>query len=138
MSERQRLVDQLVLHEGLRLKVYLDSVGIETIGVGRNLRDKGISNAEAMMLLDHDIDEVITDLSGFPWFPTLDPVRQRAISDMRFNLGPNRFRGFKRMLRMLSEQNYPLAAAAARESKWYGQVKMRGVRIVHMLLTGEE
>lgn len=139
MTDRQKLMDQLIAHEGLRLKVYLDSVGIETIGVGRNLRGKGITHAEAMMLLEHDIDEVLTDLmASFPWFLTLDPVRQRAVADMRFNLGPTRFRGFKRTLRMLSEGQYQLAAASAKDSLWFKQVKSRGVRIVHMLQTGED
>ena len=139
MTPRQALVDQLIAHEGIRLKVYMDSVGVPTVGVGRNLRDKGISHAEAMLLLDHDLDEVITDLSGsFPWFVTLDAVRQRVIADLRFNLGPSRFRGFKRMLRMMAERNYVQAAASMRESLWYRQVKSRGVRLVQMMISGED
>lgn len=139
MSDRQRLVDQLILNEELRLFPYMDTVGKITLGVGRNLSDNGISSGEAMMLLDHDLDEVITDLSGsFPWFPPLDPVRQRAMVDMRFNLGHDGFRGFKRMLRMMSEQDYPKAASAARDSLWFSQVKTRGVRDVRMILTGQD
>ena len=126
-------------HEGVRLTVYNDTRGIATIGVGRNLRDKGLSHGEAMLLLEHDVDECITDLAGaFPWFVTLDAVRQRAVIDLRFNLGPSRFRGFKRMIRMLSEGNYQAAAESAHDSVWYGQVKTRGVRIVEMLRTGQE
>ena len=84
----------IILHEGVRLRAYVDTVGKMTIGCGRNISDKGISFAEAMMLLDHDLDEAITDLSGsFPWFLTLDAVRQRVLVDMRLNLGPSRFRG---------------------------------------------
>lgn len=139
MTDRQALVDQIIQHEGLRLRPYTDTVGKTTIGVGRNLSDVGISNAEAMLLLDHDLDEAITDLVGsFPWFVTLDPIRQRVMADMRFNLGASRFRGFQRMLRAMSEQDYPLAAAAMRKSLWYSQVKQRGKRLVHMMLTGED
>ena len=54
------LRDQLIIDEGLRLRPYRDSVGKLTIGVGRNLDDVGISNDEAMVLLDHDIEITIT------------------------------------------------------------------------------
>ena len=137
--DRQALMDQLIRNESLRLYPYVDTVGKITIGVGRNLSDKGLSSAEAMMLLDHDVDEVITDLAGsFPWFCDLDSVRQRVLCDMRFNLGPSRFRGFKRMLRALGEKDYPKAAAAMRDSLWFLQTKTRGVRLVKMMLTGRE
>lgn len=45
------IIKMLIRHEGLRLKPYKDSVGKLTIGVGRNLDDKGITKEEAMHLL---------------------------------------------------------------------------------------
>jgi lysozyme len=136
--ERQGLVDQLILHEGLRLKVYEDSVGVPTIGVGRNLAGKGITFGEAMLLLDHDIDEVLADLATFPWFGNLDPVRQRVLADLRFNLGPDRFRIFKRMIAALAAGDYQKASVSMRESKWYRQVKSRAVRLVKQMQTGQD
>lgn len=135
-SDRQKLVDQLILHESMRRFPYPDSKGKITIGIGRNLTDKGITFSEAMMLCDHDVDEAITDLASFPWFVALDPIRQRALIDLRFNLGGGGFRGFKRMIRLLSEGNYPMAASSARESLWFKQVRSRGPRIVDMLRSG--
>src|SRR3990167_8906796 len=44
--------DCLIRDEGVRLKPYRDSVGKLTIGVGRNLDDKGLTRAEAEALLD--------------------------------------------------------------------------------------
>lgn len=137
-SDRHDLIDQLIQHEGLRLFPYMDSVGKITIGVGRNLSDVGISKREAMDLLDHDLDAAVADLAAFPWFLTLDAVRQRVMVDMRFNLGPSRFREFKRMLRAMAEQDYPKAASSMRKSLWFTQVKGRGVRLVRMMLTGED
>ncbi len=137
MSAREVLVAELIRDEGLRLLPYMDTVGKITIGVGRNLSDKGLQYAEAMTLLDHDLDEAITDLAGsFSWYGTLDEVRQRAITNMRFNLGPSRFRGFKRMLRAMAEQNYPMAATSAQQSVWFSQVGARAQRIVNMIRTG--
>ena len=40
---RDKLVDQIIEHEGLKLKPYHCPAGKLTIGVGRNLEDKGIS-----------------------------------------------------------------------------------------------
>ena len=40
---RTHLIKQLVQSEGLRLQVYQDTLCIDTIGVGRNLEDRGIT-----------------------------------------------------------------------------------------------
>ena len=42
-------LDKLIEHEGMVLTVYQDTLGIDTIGIGRNLKDRGISKEE----LDH-------------------------------------------------------------------------------------
>lgn len=135
-ADRQRLRAQLVLHEGLRLKPYTDTVGKLTIGIGRNLTDVGISREEAYVLLEHDIDACLVDLQTFPGFAQLDPVRQRVLVDMRFNLGPSRFRGFKRTLAAVAAGDYAAAAAGMRASKWSQQVKTRAVRLARMMETG--
>lgn len=112
MTARQLLVQQLVQHEGTgpmkagRHLPYVDPVGKTTIGYGRNLTDKRISSREAFAMLEADIDNAIHDLMTFPWFPPLDVIRQRALVDMRFNLGPGRFRQFKRMLRSLEAHDF--------------------------------
>jgi len=43
----KKIADQLILHEGLRLKPYHCPAGKHTIGIGRNLEDKGITEKEA-------------------------------------------------------------------------------------------
>lgn len=135
--DRDKLKAQLELHEGLKKKVYKDSLGIETIGVGRNLRDKGISHEEVMFLLDNDIDECEEDLRTFlPYFDDLDDVRQRVLVDMRFNLGPSRFRGFKNFLKAVKESRYKDAAQAMLDSKWAKQVKGRAKRLANMMSSG--
>jgi lysozyme len=135
--DRQKLNDDLIRDEGLKLKVYKDSLGIETIGVGRNLRDKGLSTAEALYLLNNDLDECLADLRTFlPYFDDLDEVRQRVLTNMRFNLGPTRFRGFKNFLKCVRESRYKDAAIAMLESKWAKQVKGRARRLAKAMETG--
>lgn len=74
----------LIRDEGLRLKPYRCAAGKLTIGVGRNLDDKGITSDEAMALLDDDITECLTDLATFDWFGSLTPDQRRGILNMRF------------------------------------------------------
>lgn len=130
---------QLMDHEGLRLRVYKDTLGIETIGVGRNLRDRGITNAEAMHLLDNDIEDCLADCLTFPWFVTLDATRQIALIDLRFNLGHYKLRLFKQFLAALSVRDYDKAAEQLLASKWATQVQPNRVRrIVSQIRYGAE
>ena len=127
----------LVVDEGMRLTVYKDLLGIDTIGVGRNLRDKGITEAEALRLLDHDIDECLQDLMMFPWFVRLDGVRQIALVNLRFNLGRAGFRGFHKMIAALAASDHARAATELLMSKWSTQVApARRDRLVAMVKTG--
>lgn len=126
---------QIIDHEGLRLKPYKDTVGKLTIGVGRNLTDVGISRNEAMALLDRDLARAIVDLDTFPMFDHLSPIRQRVLIDMRFNLGPSRFRTFKRTLAAVAAGDYQAAAAGMLASKWARQVGQRAKRLAAMMAT---
>ena len=138
MIDRDRLRRQLTRHEGMKLKPYIDTVGKITIGCGRNLTDKGISQAEADLLLDNDMDECLADCATFPWFASLNGVRQRAILDLRFNLGAAGLRAFKRTLAAMARGDFIAAAAHLADSKWFRQVGVRGPRIVAMLRTGRD
>lgn len=51
MKMEEKLIDQLVIDEGLRLKPYRCTSGKLTIGVGRNLDDNWLSAAEIKRLL---------------------------------------------------------------------------------------
>ena len=44
--DKDLLMQKLVAHEGMRLDVYKDTLGINTIGIGRNLDDRGITKDE--------------------------------------------------------------------------------------------
>jgi len=132
------LKDQLILHEDIRLKPYVDSVGKVTIGVGRNLDDKGISMVTALQMMDEDIVECTHDLEKFDWFLDLDYIRQRVLLDMRFNMGPHRFRGFKKMLAAIEEGRFSDAAEEMLDSVWAKQVKTRAYRLAKMMKEGKD
>lgn len=131
------LKEQLVKHEGLRLKPYRDSLGILTIGAGRNLDDVGISQDEALVLLDHDIDRARADLArAFPWTNDLDPVRRDALTNIAFNVGIGRLRGFVKMLDALQAKNWHEAAEQALDSRWAVQVGSRSQELAKQFITG--
>jgi len=160
------LKDQLILHEGLKLKPYKCPANKWTIGVGRNLEDvglskdeqfklfgtfglnrkevidglltRGITKEEALYLLDNDIENYTADVKRFPWFESLNPVRQKVIVDMCFNLGLAGLKGFRKMIGHLEVGAYFNAAEEMKDSKWYWEVGNRSRRLVKMMATGHD
>lgn len=125
---------ELVRDEGLRLRIYKDTVGKLTIGVGRNLDDVGISKDEAYLMLDNDIQRTSDSLDkNLPWWKTLDEVRQRVILNMAFNMGINSLLGFKNTLAAIQAGRYNDAADGMLASKWATQVGDRATRLAKMM-----
>lgn len=136
-SERQAVADQLLRHEGLRLFPYVDTVGKLTIGVGRNLTDRGVTREEAMSMLAGDIDRCVAELfAALPWFGALDPIRQRVLVDMDFNMGLTHLLGFRHTLSAIETGDYELAAERMLESLWARQVGERAHRLARMMKLG--
>lgn len=136
-ADHQALVDALIGDEALRLKPYVDSVGKVTIGVGHNLTDRGISQAAAMFILDEDIQLAEHDAQTFSWFADLDPIRQRVIRNMLFNMGLPMFSTFTHLIAAMARKNYLVAAQEGRSSVWFRQVGPRAVRLMNELETGK-
>ena len=131
------LKDQLVRDEELRLKPYTDSVGKLTIGVGRNLTDKGISFQEAQELLANDIADATADLQAkLPWTATLDDVRKGAMLNMTFNMGIGGLLEFHDFLARMQRGDFPGAAGAMLDSLWARQVGPRATRLSIQIQSG--
>ena len=131
------LAARLVRHEGLRLKPYTDSVGKLTIGIGRNLTDCGISEAEAHMLLANDIAGASVDLDHHvPKWRGLDDVRQAVLVELCFAMGWPVLSEFHDTLQALSERRFPDAARHLRGSLWARQVGARAEELAAAIETG--
>jgi|SRR6267154_6721114 len=131
------LISELSRDEGIRLKPYTDSVGKITIGIGRNLTDKGISREEAYHLLNNDIDEVIGELDKrLPWWRRLDDVRQRVLANMAFNLGITKLLTFERTLASIMLGSFGDAATEMLQSQWAKEVGPRAQRLAQMMRIG--
>lgn len=117
-------------HEGLWLKVYDDGngrpiqagslvLGHPTIGYGRNLAARGISTAEAEMMLSHDL---VTAENGARAFADgawagLGDARKAALVDMCHQLGTAGLLAFRQMRLAVQSGDWDMAAAEALDSK---------------------
>jgi len=137
MLNKNNLKKQLVKHEGLRLKVYKCTANKLTIGIGRNLEDNGITEQEAMLMLDNDIEKIYSDLNRrFSWFNIMTPNRQEVVINMVFNLGIGGFLKFKNTIHFLASSQYEQAAIEMLESKWASQVGRRAKELSKIMMDG--
>lgn len=128
----------LTKHEGMSLKPYHDSTGHLSIGIGRSLDTRGITEAEARHLLANDIVYFSRELHrALPWYNQLDDTRKLALLDMAFNLGIVGLLQFKKMLKAMQQKRWTLAATEALDSKWRLQVGQRAATIANMIQTGQ-
>ena len=157
--DRQDLIEKLIVAEGLRLQVYKDTLGIDTIGIGRNLEDRGISKeeldwmdipstdhvyewgiteADAVYLATNDVQIVEEELvRAHPCVDRLDSVRQLILIDMAFNMGVPRLCKFKKMWAAVECGDYPTAAKEMLDSRWAKQVKGRATKLANAMHNGE-
>jgi len=137
LDARFQLRKDVMAAEGCQCKPYRDSVGVLTIGYGRNLDDVGISKLEAEVLLDHDLaDAERACRQSFDWFDALSNTRQRVLVEMCFNLGMPRLRGFGKMLAAIKAKDFPMAAREMLASRWALQVKGRADRLAAAMRDG--
>tara|TARA_R100000808_G_scaffold251_2_gene1492 strand:+ start:659 stop:1072 length:414 start_codon:yes stop_codon:yes gene_type:complete len=133
-----KLEEQLIKHEGLVLGMYKDSVGVLTIGVGRNLEHTGLRNeAEAKFLLRSDLVAIRAELErAVPWIADLSEARQHVLMDMAFNLGVTGLMNFKKTLRLVADGDYKAASLEMLKSRWANQVGRRAVTLSEMMASG--
>jgi lysozyme len=133
----KELEEMLIRHEALKLMPYRCSAGKLTIGVGRNLEDRGITDAEARMMLSYDVASAEADALKFGWFKELEQPRKDAILNMIFNLGLARFREFKKFIKLMEEKRYPEASKEMLSSKWADQVGDRAKELSFIIESGK-
>ena len=75
-------------HEGVRTHPYVDTVSKVTIGVGRNLTDRGLNVDEINLLFETDfqIAEGILDI-WLPQWRDYSVKRHAALTSLAYNLG---------------------------------------------------
>jgi len=156
--DSDELVKMIAIHEGIVLSVYQDHLGINTVGIGRNLDDRGITDGELLFMnktMDDIYDNGLTEeeayylcmndiaivekelLASKPIVNQLNAVRQMILIDMAFNMGVPRLMQFKNMWLAIEKVNYLLACEEMIDSRWAGQVGSRAMKLSVAMKNGE-
>ena len=139
-----KLKEQLKIDEGVKDKIYLDSEGLPTFGIGHLITVKDveyglpigtrISQERIEELFEKDIDNAVNIcIEIFPKFCIMQDDLQEILVNMAFNLG-NRLKGFKRMTKAIIQEDWQQVAVEMEDSKWFNQVGNRAKRLQKRIL----
>lgn len=140
--------EQVKRHEGEVLKIYEDSLGYKTLGIGHLCQpndleyDWEIGTPVSQKVVDRyytiDFDkhyaEAIHVFGSHEDWEELPEVIQRVLVNMCFNLGGTRLSKFRNMLKACKEHNWKEMAVQMEDSRWYGQVGRRSKELQDMVL----
>ena len=130
----ERLMESVKEHEGYRNKVYLDTLGKRTVGVGHLCvedfweNDKEYEESFLMEILQKDLQDAIRgakELMDEHGCADIDERAEEIIIEMVFQLGRTGVKKFRNMWKALSEQNYIGASFEMLDSKWAKQTPNR-------------
>ena len=140
--------------EGYRDKVYKDTVGKRTIGWGFNIDEPGVAQllpqsvtdglrplapeeaqAAYAILYRKAQQDAVNFAQGK--YDQLTPIKQAILTDLAYNLGPNKLSKFVNFQSAMLQGNDAKAAAELKNSKWYKQTGQRGRHHVLTWASGE-
>lgn len=148
MTNIQLLVSDLQRDEGWRGYLYDDATGNKivpgirvqghpTIAWGFALDVAPLTQAEALPILtSRAMSATAALLTALPWIATLCESRQRALSNMGYNLGVHGEEQFVQFLAFMKQSKFDEAADDLEKTAWYSQVGDRSKRIVEAIRTG--
>ena len=126
----KRLLKSVKQHEGYRNKVYLDSLGKRTVGVGHLCVEdhwednKEYSEKYLMKVLKDDLKNAIEGAERLcSDCPDLDDLAKEIIVEMVFQLGETGVSKFRNMWKALKKNppDYDVAATEMLDSRWASQ-----------------
>ena len=128
----ERLLKSVKQHEGYRNKVYLDSLGKRTVGVGHLCVEdfwednKEYSEEMLMNILKDDLKNAIEGSERLlKDCLVLDSLAREIIIEMVFQLGETGVSKFRNMLKALKVPDYQTAAVEMLDSRWAKQTPNR-------------
>lgn len=135
----ERLQELLQADEGYRDLVYLDHLGLPTIGCGHLIKKDDaehglpvgahVSEDRIDELFQADVESCLADCRGlFADFDTMPESVQITAASLAFQLGVNRYRLFKKHRAAMAAGDWAEAAAQLRDSRLYKQTPERTER----------
>lgn len=137
--DRARLTTRLKVKEGLRLKVYKDSLNFWTICYGHLLAAPmpAVATCEQCnKWLQTDIDDAARLAEQYDFYAHLIEPFQNVMVELTFNLG-KKLDKFKKFLAAMTRGDYSAAAGQLRNSAAYEQEPKRFDELITSLSTGE-
>ena len=132
--DMDRLLESVKKHEGYRNKVYLDTLGKRTVGVGHLCvedfweDDKEYEEKFLMTILEHDLSDAIkgaNDLLAENGCMDMNEKAHEINIEMVFQLGKTGVSKFRNMWKALSTLDYSTAAEQMLDSRWAKQTPNR-------------
>ena len=129
-----RLKDSVKQHEGYRNKVYLDTLGKRTVGVGHLCvedfweDDKEYDEKFLMEILQKDLQQAIRGARSLMEEHGCADINEKAeelLIEMVFQLGMTGVSKFRNMWKALAEKNYIGASYEMLDSRWAKQTPNR-------------
>ena len=131
-----RLLASVKKHEGYRNKVYLDTLGKRTVGVGHLCveefweDDKEYEESFLMEILQKDLQEAIRgakELMDEHGCADIDERAEEIIIEMVFQLGRTGVKKFRNMWKALQQEppQYDVASIEMLDSRWAKQTPNR-------------
>ncbi len=139
---------QITRHEGEVLKIYEDSLGYKTLGIGHLCQPedpeytwevgKPVTQEVVDLYFADDFDkhykETIHIYGTVPSFNRLPEPIQHVLVNMCFNLGGTRLAKFKNMFKACKEGDWKQMAVEMEDSRWFNQVGGRSRELQLMVL----
>ena len=138
----ERLLESVKKHEGYRNKVYLDTLGKRTVGVGHLCvedfweDDKEYEEKFLMTILEHDLQTAIKSAKQLIEEFGCDDIDEQAeeiLIEMVFQLGKTGVSKFKNMWKALAEKNYIGASYEMLDSRWAKQTPNRAKAMAELM-----
>jgi|TARA_X000001388_G_scaffold29965_2_gene21287 lysozyme len=133
MIDMEKLLASVKKHEGYRNKVYLDTLGKRTVGVGHLcVEDFWEDNKEyeekfLMTILEHDLQSAIKSSEELCEGYNISDDAKIIIIEMIFQLGKSGVSKFRNMWKALAEDppSYHVASIEMLDSRWAKQTPNR-------------
>ena len=142
--DMDRLLESVKKHEGYRNKVYLDTLGKRTVGVGHLCvedfwdDDKEFEEKFLMTILEHDLSTAIkgaNDLMAEHGCMDINEKAHEILIEMVFQLGKTGVSKFRNMWKALAEHNYVGASFEMLDSRWAKQTPNRAKSMAQIMKT---
>ena len=113
------IIKSIKIHEGFSPHVYIDSMGVETVGYGFTIKDFELSEGIASTILRIVVLNLIIKANEeFKWFYHMPQKVKEVVVEMCYQLGINGFAEFEKTIEYLQNHQWVMASDEMLNSVW--------------------